>query len=378
MAKENITKSADIQITPRVIYLANTFGRNWDHLREIMGITQPIKKQPGAVLKSKVAHVELQSGDVGEGEAIPNSKATVSEVTYEEMSIQKYQKETTIEAINAHGYKDAVQMTDVEFLNELQNKVTDPFYAYINTGTLTASYGTYQMALAMAKGLVLNEFKKMHRTATDVIAFTNVLDVYEYIGAQNIIEQSEFGFNYVKNFMGYKTVFLMGESEIKRGRVIATPVDNIKTYYIDPSNSDFAQAELRFYTDGVTNLIGFATRGNYDNMTSIAYAIMGMTLFAEYKNAIAVVDVGENKGPTVTVFPATATVAPGGTQKFTSARDVTWTVSGSSSVASGTAISADGTLTVASGETNTTLTVKATDKADSTKTGTATVTVGET
>lgn len=283
--------TADIQVTPRIIYLANTFGRNWQHLMDIMGVTAPIKKQPGTVLKSKIATVTLENGDVGEGEQIPNSKATVTEQDYEEMKILKYQKEVSLEAINDHGYEAAVQMTDEEFLVQLQDAVTDPFFKYINTGTLKQNYGTFQMALAMAKGSVINEFKKMHRTPTDVVAFVNVMDVYEYIGAKDIQEQQNFGFDYLRNFMGYRTVFLMSEKEVKRGRVIATPTGNIKNYYIDPSHPDFAKAGLQFYTDGVTNLIGFNTRGDYGTMTSVTNAIMGMKLFAEYLNAIAVMDV---------------------------------------------------------------------------------------
>ena len=38
--------------------------RKWEALREILGIMRPIKKQPGAVLKSKYATVTLQSGSV--------------------------------------------------------------------------------------------------------------------------------------------------------------------------------------------------------------------------------------------------------------------------------------------------------------------------
>lgn len=291
MAKENLTMKADIQVQAREIDFVTRFARNWEHLREILGIVRPIRKQPGAVLKSKTATVELQSGDVGEGEEIPYSKATVAETPYEEMIIKKYAKAVSIEAINEHGYDAAVQMTDDAFLVELQNEVTDPFFKYINTGTLTGNYGTFQMALAMAKGMVINDFKKMHRTATDVVAFANVLDVYEYIGGAQITVQNQNGFQYVKDFMGYSTVFLMSEAEIKRGRVIATPVENLVLYYIDPSNSDFSRAGLEFTTAGDTNLIGFHVEGDYGTVVSVSTAIMGMTLLAEYKNAIAVIDV---------------------------------------------------------------------------------------
>ena len=295
-AKENLTTSADIQVTAREIDFVTRFSRNWEHLRQILGIMRPVKKQPGAVLKSKTATVTLESGDVGEGEEIPYSQAEVVETPYEEMTIKKYAKAVSIEAINEHGYDVAVALTDEAFLIELQNEVTDPFFQYINTGTLTGSYGTFQMALAMAKGMVINEFKKMHRTATDVVAFVNVLDLYEYLGGAQITVQNQNGFQYVKDFMGYSTVFLMGETEIQRGRVIATPVENLVLYYLDPSNSDFSRAGLQFTTDGETNLIGFHVEGDYGTVVSVSTAIMGMTLFAEYKNAIAVVDVSGAAG----------------------------------------------------------------------------------
>lgn len=289
MAANNLTMTADIQVSPRIIYLANTFGQNWQHLMDIMGVMAPIKKQPGAVLKSKVATVTLESGEVGEGEQVPNSKTEVKETTYDEMKILKYQKEVSLEAVNDHGYEDSVLLTDQEFLTELQNEVTDPFYKYLNTGTLTAQYDTFQMALAMAKGSVINEFKKMHRTPSEIVGFANIMDVYQYIGAAEIHEQRDFGLEYLRGFMGYRTLFLMSENEVKRGRVIATPTGNIKNYYVDPSHPDFDKAGLRFYTDGVTNLIGFNVHADYDHMTSVTSAIMGMKLFAEYMNAIAVI-----------------------------------------------------------------------------------------
>jgi len=290
-AKENLTMTADVAVTAREIDFVTRFARNWDHLREILGIMRPIRKEPGAVLKSKSASVTLQSGDVGEGEEIPYSKATVTETPYDEMKIEKYAKAVSIESIKDHGYDVAVAMTDDAFLFELQTNVTSRFYTYLNTGTLTGTEATFQMALAMAKGRVENKFKQIHRTATGVVGFANILDVYEYLGAANITVQNQFGFQYIKDFMGFNTIFLLSEAEIKRGRVIATPVENIVLYYVDPATSDFARAGLQFTTDGDTNLIGFHTQGNYNTAVSECFAIMGMTLFAEYKDAIAVLDV---------------------------------------------------------------------------------------
>ena len=284
--------TADIDVTAREMDFVSRFAQNWEHLREILGIMRPIRKQPGTVLKSKYAEGTLQSGAIGEGEEIPYSKFTVKEKEYAEVTIEKYRKAVSIEAIKDHGYENAVQMTDEQFLFELQANVTDRFYTYLNSGELTSAANTFQMALAMAKGNVLNKFKQMHKTVTGVVAFVNVLDVYEYLGAADITIQTSFGFTYIENFMGYNTVFLLSDEEIARGKVIATPVDNIVLYYVDPSDSDFARAGLRYTTDGETNLIGFHTQGDYGTAVSEAFAIMGLTLFAEYIDGIAVITVG--------------------------------------------------------------------------------------
>lgn len=78
-AKANLIMTNDIQVTAREIDFVTRFERNWEHLREILGIMRPIKKTPGAVLKSKYAEGTLQDGNVKEGEEIPYSKFTVKE-----------------------------------------------------------------------------------------------------------------------------------------------------------------------------------------------------------------------------------------------------------------------------------------------------------
>jgi hypothetical protein len=292
-AKTNLTMTADMQVAAREIDFVTRFGRNWDHLREILGIMRPIRKAPGTKLKSKKATVVLQSGTVGEGEDIPYSKATVEEVDYADLTIEKYAKAVSIEAIKDHGYDVAVAMTDDEFLYELQNEVTERFYAYLNTGSLTSTEKNFQRALAMAKGNVINKFKQMHKSVTRVVGFVNVLDLYDYLGDAPITVQNAFGFQYIKNFMGYDTIILLSDAEIARGKVIATPVENIALYYVSPSDSDFARAGLVYRTAGETSLIGFHTQGNYNTAVSESFAIMGMTLFAEYLDGIAVVTVNQ-------------------------------------------------------------------------------------
>lgn len=293
MAKNNLIKQENIQVRAREVDFVTRFERNWEHLREILGVLRMIKKDPGSTLKSKYAQGTLESGKVGEGEEIPYSKFEVKEKSYAEITVEKYAKAVSIEAIKTYGYDVAVELTDDEFLFELQTDVTGRFYTYLKTGSLTSTESTFQMALAMAKGRVEDKFKQMHRSIPNgIVGFVNGLDVYEYIGAANITVQNRFGFQYVKDFMGFNTIFLLSESEIPRGKVIATPVDNIVLYYVDPSDSDFAKAGLVYTVAGETPLIGFHTQGNYHTAVSEAFAIMGMVLFAEYLDGISVISFG--------------------------------------------------------------------------------------
>ena len=291
MAKDRLTKVANISASIREQDFVTVFGQNWDALRQILGIMRPIRKAPGSKLVSNKATVTLQSGSVGEGEEIPYSQASVSPAVYADISIEKYAKAVSIEAVAKYGAEVAVQKTDEAFRNELQNSVLSRFYTFLKTGELTNIETTFQMALAMAKGLVINKFQQIRKTVTDIVGFCNVLDAYSYLGAAGISVQTQFGITYVKDFMGYSTLFLLGDNDIPSGTVIACPIENIDLYYIDPSDSDFAQLGLEFTTDGETNLIGFHAEGNYSHAVGETYAIMGMTLWAEYIDGIAVVEI---------------------------------------------------------------------------------------
>ena len=310
MAKANQTGTGQITINPRELDFVSRFTNNFQALREILGITRPIRKEPGSTLRVLRASVALQPS-VGEGEEIPYSQATVVQLPIAEATIDKYSKGVTLEAIKTYGYDVAVERTDNAFLSELEGKVSDGLYTALKTGELTSIQPTFQMALAMARGLVLNRFKSLRLETTEVVGFVNILDFYQYIGAADITVQTAFGLNYIRDFMGYRTVFLASDTEIARGTIIATPVENLVAYYVDPSESDFARAGLEFTTWGETPFLGFHTEGNYKTMVSESYAIMGISLFFEYINGVAVVNI-EASGSMAALTASTAAGANAG------------------------------------------------------------------
>ena len=280
-------------ITAREVDFVTRFGRTWDSLREIMGIMRPIKKEDGTKLRSYTATVTLEDGDVPAGAVIPYSKAAVTETLFGEIALKKYAKAVTIEDVNAYGEEVAIQKTDEAFLNELQGVILEDFYSRVtgDTYAMTGAESTFQAAIATAIGKVKDKFKKMRKNSTDIVVIVNTLDLYSYLGTANITVQTMFGIEYVKDFLGAKTMIIT--SEIDPGAVIAVPAENLNLYYVDPASA-FAKLGLVYTVEGETNLIGFHTQGNYNTAVGESYALMGMSLWFEYADGVAIIEIDDS------------------------------------------------------------------------------------
>lgn len=280
-------------ITAREMDFVTRFTKNWDALREVLGIARPIKKTAGTQLVSYTASVALESGDVDPGCVIPYSKATVAKTAFADLALKKYAKAVPVEDVDKYGVEVAVEKTDDAFLNELQSVIMGEFYTALtdDTHAMTGTDATFQMAVSMAIGKVKDKFKKMHRTVTNVVVFVNTLDLYSYLGSASISVQSLFGLDYVKDFLGAQTIIL--SSEIDRGKVVAVPAENLDLYYVDPS-SEFSKLGLVYTVDGETNLLGFHAQGNYGTAVGESFALMGMKLWMEYADGVAIETIDSN------------------------------------------------------------------------------------
>lgn len=295
---ENTTLTTDITVKAREVDFVERFTDTWEGLQDIFNIMRPIPKESGTTLVSYDAEVTLQDGAVEEGATIPYSKATITPVYYDDLTIEKYAKAVSIETVSKYGAEIAIQKTDDEFLRELQGTIMDRFYSFLQTGELTDTEETFQSAVAMSIGLVRDKFKKLRKDSTDVIVFVNTLDAYRYLGANELTVQTAFGLTYLQNYLGATTMVL--SSEIPEGTVIATPAENIVLYYVDPADAGFKQLGLDYTVQGETNLIGFHANGNYSTAVGESFALMGMTLWAEYLDGIAVVTIGSSSETTDT------------------------------------------------------------------------------
>lgn len=290
----NTTTTANITTNVKEIDFVSRFENSWQSLIDILGIMRPVRQQPGTKLVASKASIVLENGAVAEGDEIPLSQANVVPVSYADIDLLKYRKRVTMEAVKKFGASIAVQKTDDALLNEITGNILDDFYTFAQTGTLTGTEDSFQMAVSMAVTKAKNKFKISHLNYSNVVAFVNDIDAGRYLGAAQISTQNRNGIEYLKDFLGASTVIL--SAEIPQGTVIATPADNLVLYYVDPSDGDYKELGLD-YTVGneAVNFIGVHKEGVYGRASGDTFAVVGLKLFAEYLDGIAVITISQGE-----------------------------------------------------------------------------------
>ena len=284
MAETNQIKSADLA-KAREIEFAYTFGESIKKLMEALGVTRKVPKVAGTVLKAYKATGTLQDGTVAEGETIPLSKYITEPVNFEEITLKKWRKATTAEAIVEKGYAQAVTMTTDAMLRDVQKGIRKSFFDFVATGTGKANGETFQATLAQAWGQLQVLFED---DDIQSVYFMNPLDVADYLATANITLQSVFGMSYVENFLGLGTVIF--NSSVPQGKIYATAKDNLVLYYIPTNGADLNEAFE--FTSDQTGLIGIHETPDYTNMTASDTVVSGIVLFAERIDGVVVGTIG--------------------------------------------------------------------------------------
>ena len=279
-AEANLIKSADLAKV-REVEFTYTFGESIKKLMEALGVTRKIAKQAGTVLKAYKATGTLQDGNVAEGDLIPLSKYVTEPVAFDEITLKKWRKATSAEAIIEKGYGQAVTMTTDAMLKDVQKAVRKNFFDFLATGTGEATGTTFQATLAQAWGQLQVLFEDDEIRA---VYFMNPLDVADYLANANISLQNAFGMTYVKDFLGLGTVIF--NSSVPKGKIYATAADNIVLYYIAVNGADLGEAFN--FTSDATGLIGIHETPDYTNMTASDTVVSGLVLFAERLDGIVV------------------------------------------------------------------------------------------
>lgn len=269
----NLIKKSDLARV-REIDFTLMFTESLRKLTEALGVTRKVAKQAGTVLKTYKATGTLEEGKVAEGETIPLSKYTTEAVSYGEITLKKWRKATSAEAIIDRGYDQAVGMTTARMLKDVQKAIRKDFFAFLATGTGTATGAGLQAALAQTWGKLQTLFEDDDIQA---VHFINPLDIADYLATATITTQTAFGMTYVEDFLGMGRVFM--NSSVPKGTIYSTAQDNLVLYYVPVNGADLNEAFS--FTSDETGYIGIHEEPDYTNMTASDTVVNGMNLFAE-------------------------------------------------------------------------------------------------
>jgi hypothetical protein len=239
-AMDNLTTAADLKKIREIDFVNQFTHSSLAKLIEVLGVTRKIPMMEGTTMYVYSMSGELaNNGLVGEGEIIPLTEIEQEKTPVGEITLKKWRKGVSAEAIKKSGYQTAVVETDAKLLSLVQNGVRSDLFAFLNgaiSGSTSVSEATLQEALAAAWGQLQVLFED---DTAQAVYFVNPLDIADYLGAANISVQTAFGMNYVEDFLGLGTVIM--SSRITKGTFVATAKENFIMYYLT-MNGDIAKA----------------------------------------------------------------------------------------------------------------------------------------
>ena len=277
-AEVNLTGKQQMAKVREIDFVQQFTHGSLSKLLEVLGVTRKIPMMEGTQLYVYSTTGVLQSGLVDEGDVIPLSQYETKKEPVGEITLKKWRKAVSAEAIKKSGYNAAVVETDRKMLSDVQAGVRTSFFSFVNgsiTGSTTATGVGLQAALANAWGQLQVKFED---DTAQAVYFVNPLDISDYLAKANITVQTAFGMNYVEDFLGLGTVIM--SSQITKGTFIATAKENLIVYYLT-MNGDIADA-----FDLTADKLGFiGIKSGYQNeeRAQIESLVMsGISLMVEY------------------------------------------------------------------------------------------------
>lgn len=281
-AETNTIKTTDLAKVREKDFVYQ-FNAGIQKLIEALGVTRKIAVEEGATLKALTVTGTLQNGVVAEGDTIPLSKYSTTWTDVGTITLKKWRKGTTAEAIVKKGYDQAVGETTDKMVKDIQKGVRADLFAYLATGTGTATGTGLQAALANGWGQLQVLWED---DAVDTVFFLNPLDVSAYLGTAQVSIQTAFGMSYIENFLGLGTVFL--NSSVPAGKFYATAKENVVLYYINVATSALAQSFDLTTSEDELGYIGISEYPDKDTARVMDLVMSGVTFFAERPAGVVV------------------------------------------------------------------------------------------
>lgn len=279
-AATNTIVAADLD--PAIsIDCVSRLNSNIAELQQVLGITEMEPMPAGTSIKIYTLEQVNTPDQVGEGEDIPLTEIKRRLARTIELTLKKYRKNTTAEAIQKVGRDMAINKTDEKLLSGIQKGIKADFYSMLGTGTGSASGTTLQSALSAAWGAIKKFYVDEDATP---IYFASSDDVADYLGTAQINMQQAFGMSYVEDFLGLGT--LVVSPSLTKGKLIATAKENLHGAYVPANTGDVARTFG--LTSDTTGLVGMTHQPISGNATVDTLVFSGVVFYPELLDGVIV------------------------------------------------------------------------------------------
>jgi hypothetical protein len=282
----NTTVAADLEPVISIDH-TNQLATGIKTLLTVLGIVNMKPMAEGTTVKMYKTTQKNTPDQVAEGEVINLTKVDRKLVKTFELTLKKFRKVTTAEAIQKVGKERAVNETDAEFMKNIQKGIKADFFSFIKAGTGVAKNRKTKEATATISlqgalsGIWASLSKHFEDMDIEPVYFINPDDIGDYLANASITIQQAYGFQYVENFLGMGTAIL--DHSVEEGKVQGTVKHNLNAVYIPTSG---AVGSTFGMTSDETGMV--AMKHFLDDKTAAINTLVfeGVTFYAEDASGI--------------------------------------------------------------------------------------------
>lgn len=268
---------------------SNRFTDELTGFTDALGITRPFAVQDGFKIKMYgKPTVELADGNVAEGDIIPLSKVTPQPHSEKEVSLNKYRKAVSAEAIQRYGLDKAINITDEALVKQIQKGIRDDLFGMIQAGQSQDNLGNgLQGALATAWGALQVVFED---DTVRTVVFVHPLDIAQTIANKELTLESRFGLNYYTDATG---TVVFTSTQVERGSIYATAPGNLQVAYVAANGEMGRSFGL---TADSTGFMGIKHFIHNESATQQTLIMSGILMFPERVDGVIKVSIEVAEG----------------------------------------------------------------------------------
>ena len=150
-AESNLVTTSQMVRAREVDFVLRFANNLLPKLLEVLGVTRKIPMQEGTTMYIYRTTGTLQDGAVDEGAVIPLSQYERTKEAIGEITLKKWRKAVSAEAIKKSGLEEALTLTNQKMLSDVQKGIRTDFFGFLTGMTNATAVGVSPLQMVLAK-----------------------------------------------------------------------------------------------------------------------------------------------------------------------------------------------------------------------------------